>query len=111
MLPRPAVHPDLAPLAAFPSSNQNGAAGSVQIAFGEGERFADAQTGPPEYDDQPAQPQAVGIIARAAHHGDDLLHGRWVRRIAQPLIARRAALVKAGQRRRRPATASGIKQG
>jgi hypothetical protein len=39
--PRPAVHPDLAALAALPSPDQHCATGPVQIALLERERFAD----------------------------------------------------------------------
>jgi hypothetical protein len=42
LLPRPAVHPDLAALAALPAPDEDGAARSVQIAFLEREGFADS---------------------------------------------------------------------
>ena len=42
LLPRPTVHPDLAALAALSAPNAYGAAGSVQIALLERERFADS---------------------------------------------------------------------
>jgi hypothetical protein len=86
------------------------AAGWVKIALTQGERFADPQTGRPEHDDHPAQPKAIWIVAGAAHDRDDLLDGRRVRRIPEPLVSRRAALVKAGQGRWRAASASAIQQ-
>src|SRR6516225_10428039 len=44
LIPRPAVHPDLAALAAFPAANQDRAASRVQVALLERERLADQQT-------------------------------------------------------------------
>jgi hypothetical protein len=41
MLPRPAVHPNLAPPAALPGANQDRAALPVEIGLGQRERFAD----------------------------------------------------------------------
>jgi hypothetical protein len=41
LLPRPTIHPDLATLAALPAPDKDGAAGPVQIALLERERFAD----------------------------------------------------------------------
>jgi hypothetical protein len=42
LLPRPTVHPDLSALAALSAPDEYGAAGSVQIALLERERFADS---------------------------------------------------------------------
>jgi hypothetical protein len=41
--PGPTVHPDLSPFAALATTHQHGAAGPVEIAFLEGEGFADPQ--------------------------------------------------------------------
>ena len=53
---------------------------------------------------------ASGPSPAAQHHGDDLLHGWRVRRIAKPFVARHAALVKPGQGRLRPAAPGTIQQ-
>jgi len=51
LLPGPGVHADLAALAAFAAAHQDRAAARIEVAFGEGERFADAQPGAPQHDD------------------------------------------------------------
>src|SRR5881397_623271 len=58
--PCPAVHPDLAPLAAFPSPDEHRATAAVEIALLESERFADPQPRAPQQDDQRAKPVTVG---------------------------------------------------
>ena len=103
VLPGPAVHADLAPFAAFSSSHKHRATRAVEVALGQRERFADPQTGTPEHDNHAAQAHAIWVNACGAHHGDDLLDGRRVGRVAQTLVARRSVLMKAGQRRRRAA--------
>src|SRR4030081_3839544 len=76
LFPCPAVHPDLAPLAAFPSPDEHGAAAAIKIALLESERFADPQPRAPQQDDQGAEPVTVGTITDRAHDGDDLLNRR-----------------------------------
>jgi len=110
LLPRPRVHADFAALAAFAAANEDRAACGIKIAFGERERFADPQSGAPEHDDQSAHPSPGGVIAGAVHYRDDLLDRRWIGRITLPLVAWRATVVIAGQRRRRTATTSGVRQ-
>lgn len=100
LLPRSAIHPDLAALAALPMSDEYGAAGSVQIALLECEGFADSQSGASEQNDQRAEPVAVGAIADCAHACDDLFNRRWVGRVLLALVARRTASVVAGHGRR-----------
>jgi hypothetical protein len=56
LFPCPAVHPDLASLAAFPAPDEHGAAAAVKIALLESERFADPQPRAPQQDDQRAKP-------------------------------------------------------
>jgi hypothetical protein len=51
----------------------------------------------------------VQTVAGDAHDRDDLLDGGRVGWIAQAFVARRVTGVKAGHRRRRAATAGGIK--
>ena len=71
----------------------------------------DAKAGSPQHRDQPAQASTVQSVADDLHDGDDLRDGRWVGRIPQALVARRATGVKAGSRRRRAATAGCVKNG
>jgi len=54
MLPGPAVHSDLAPPAALPGADQDGAALSVKVGLCQRERFADPQPGSPQHDDHAA---------------------------------------------------------
>ena len=91
------VHADLAPLAALALSDQDRAAASVEVGFGQGHRLADPQSRPPEHDEQPSQPQPVLCFARLAHDRDDLLDPRRVGRIAKASVARRTSGVEAGQ--------------
>src|SRR5947209_20318078 len=74
LLPCPAIHPNLAPLATFPSPNEHRAAGAVEVALVECERFADPQSGAPQQDDQRAKPVTVWAVTDRAHDGDDLLN-------------------------------------
>jgi hypothetical protein len=110
LLPGPSVHPDLAAFAAFAVPNQDRASVGVEVALVQGERFADPQAGAPQHDDQAAQTDRAGVITGGAHHSDDLLDCRRISRISLPLVARRSALVEAGQRRRRALTAAGVQQ-
>jgi hypothetical protein len=57
----------------------------VEVALGQGERFADPQPGAPKHDDHPAESDPIWMIACGAHDGDDLLDSGRVRRIAQAL--------------------------
>jgi hypothetical protein len=86
LLPGPAVHPDLAALAALSAAHQDCAARRLKIALGQGERFADAQPRAPEHNDQAPQPEAIDVLAAGPRHGDDLLDRGWIRRAAQPLL-------------------------
>jgi len=86
LVPGPAVHPDLAPLAAFPAADEHGAAGCVQIALLEAERLADPQPGTPEQHDQRAEPMSLGSITDGSHDRDDLFDGRRVGRILLALV-------------------------
>src|SRR5437867_2779250 len=108
LIPCPAVHPDLAPLATFPSPDEHRAASAVKIALLERERLADSQSRAPQQDDQRAKPVTVGTVPDRAHDGDDLLNRRRIGRVLLALIARRAAPVIAGHRRRRASMAGGV---
>jgi len=63
-----------------------------------------------EHDDQGAQPTAVRTVARAAHHGDDLLDGGRVRGVADAFVAGRSTGVESWHRRRRATTSGGVEQ-
>jgi hypothetical protein len=85
-LAAPPIHPDLPPPATLPDPDQNRAALSVKVALAEGERFADPQSGAPKHDNHGAEPNTLTTVTSSAHHGDDLLHRRRVRRIPKPLL-------------------------
>src|SRR5204863_2070843 len=107
---RPSVHSDLAALIAPGVADEQRAAVGVEVGLVERERLADPQTSAPEYDDHAAQRDTLWTIAGSAHHGDDLLHARRIRRIAKPFVARRNTLVEAGRGRRRAAPPGAIQQ-
>jgi hypothetical protein len=48
LLPRPTVHADLAPAPALTAPHEKRAAGLVEIAFGQLQRFVDPEAGSPE---------------------------------------------------------------
>ena len=65
----------------------------------------DPQPSPPQHDDQRAQPTPVNAMSGGRHDGHDLGDCRRISRIALAPVARRAARVESGHRRRRTATA------
>jgi hypothetical protein len=60
--PVPAVHANLAALAALATPNEDRAASAVEIGLGEVERFADPQPGAPQDHDERPEPSAVGPV-------------------------------------------------
>jgi hypothetical protein len=106
----PRVHTHLAAASAFAATDEQRAAAVVEIGFGERERFLNAQPCAPQNDDQPAKPAAVWAIAGSAHDGDDLLHLGWISRVAQTLVAWRAAGVESRHRRGRSTSTSRFEQ-
>ena len=66
-LPTPRVHADLAATTALAATHKQRAAPVIKIGFGEGQRFLDAQPGPPEDDDQAAQASPVRAVAGRPH--------------------------------------------
>ncbi len=64
LLPRPAIHSDLAAFAAFALAHQDRAATWIKVSLGERERLTDPQTGTPQHDDESTQPDPVGVIHR-----------------------------------------------
>src|SRR5919201_1400863 len=98
LFPGPVVHADLAAPAALAAPHQQRPAARVEVGLGERERLVDAQAGAPEHDDQAAQSAAMDAVAGGAHDGHDLLDGRWVCGVADPLVARRPTGVELRQR-------------
>jgi hypothetical protein len=56
--PSPGVHADLAAASALAATDPHGAPALIEVSLGKSEGFLDAQPGPPEDYDQPAQPAA-----------------------------------------------------
>jgi hypothetical protein len=57
----------LAGLAALAAAHQDRSACRIEVAFGQRQRFADAQPGAPRHDEQSAQAQSVCRSPGAAH--------------------------------------------
>jgi hypothetical protein len=55
----------------------------VEVAFGEGERFLDPESGSPQDRDQSPEAQAVRSIAGGAHDGHNLFDLRRIGGVAQ----------------------------
>jgi hypothetical protein len=109
LLPRPPIHADLPPLAALAATDENAAASSIEVALGQRECLADAQTGAPKHDDQRSGPQSVCRAARDAHDSDDLLNGWRSAGYRRPLLRGGRPQCKPGMvagERRRPAASS-----
>lgn len=100
LLKAPGVHPDLASATALAHAHEQRSASRIEVALGEVKRLLDAQAAAPQDGDQGAQADTVTILACGAHHGDDLLDGRWDSGVQLTLITRRAASVVTGHRRR-----------
>ena len=88
------------------SPDVHAAARCVKVAFCEGERLADSQSGTPQQYDERPRSQTLRRVARAPHNGDDLLDAGRTGRVAQTLVSWRTTAVVTGRRgreRRRPA--------
>jgi hypothetical protein len=110
LLPRPPIHPDLTTLAALSAPDHDSAAGPVQIALLQRQRFADSQAGAPEENDQRAESMAVGAITECAHDCHDLFNRRWIGWVLLALVAGWTTSVIAGQGGGRTAVASDVEQ-
>jgi hypothetical protein len=108
LTPCPAIHPDLAALAALPPPHEHCTTGTVKVALLKSERFTDPQARTPEQHNQRAKPETIGAFAKRTHDSDDFLDGRRIGRVLLALVARRAASVIAGHRRGRAAVAGGV---
>jgi hypothetical protein len=69
LVPAPRVHADLAASTALAVTHQQRPPPRVQVAFGQRERLLDAKAAAPEHHDQRAQPPAMSVVGRLAHHG------------------------------------------
>jgi hypothetical protein len=58
LFPSPRVHADLASAPALAAPDERRAAALIEIGFGQRQRLLDTQSGPPQDDDQTAQPCA-----------------------------------------------------
>jgi len=105
LFPAPRVHADLPAAAALAAAYQQRAAPWVKVLLSKRQRVLHAQSAAPEHRDQRPDSCAVAIVTGVAHHGDDLLDGRRVRRVLLPLVARRTTSVIARERCRRAAPA------
>ncbi len=101
--PSPGVHPDLAAAATFAVAREQRSTPRIRVGLGQRERILDAQPTTPEHNNQRTQPPAVAIIARMAHHGDDLLLCRRVRRPA-PRVAPTSTCASSHVRTSAPST-------
>jgi hypothetical protein len=110
LAPRPAVHAHLTALSAFPTADENRAAHAVEVGLLKRKGFADSEPRAPKQHDQRAQPSAIRAISDGAHHRDDLLDRRRIRRVSLALVARPAPAVVARHRRRRTTMAGDIQQ-
>ena len=97
LFPTPIIHADLAALTALAVTHEQGSAALVEIALGEFESFRDAQPSTPQNDDEAAHPITVDASAGVAHHSNDFLNPRGIRRVAQTLVTWRAPCVVAGK--------------
>jgi hypothetical protein len=81
--------PDLAAPATLAAPHQQRTAPRIEVGLGERERLTDPQPSAPQHNDQAAQPATVDTVTGVAHHADDLIDRRRIRRVAHPLVARR----------------------
>jgi hypothetical protein len=88
--------------------DQNSAAGAVEVALLERERFADPHSGTPKQHNQRSESVAVGAVINRAHHSDDLIDRRRISRVLLALVTRWTASVVAGHGRGRAAVAGEV---
>src|SRR5204862_4481170 len=110
LVPRPAIHADLAPSAALAATYEYRPTTAVEIALGERQRLADPESRPPEDDHEAPQAQPVPSTARGAHDSNNLIDARRIRGIAQAFVPRWPAAVIAGQGCWRTATTSSVQK-
>jgi hypothetical protein len=108
--PPPGIHPDLPARITLPSAHENRPPPRVEIRLDPRQRFLDPKPTTPQHDDQRSQSEPVTIGRRLAHHGDDLVDRRRIRRVDHPLVPRRAPGVMARHRCRRASPTGGVEQ-
>jgi hypothetical protein len=79
--------------------DQYSAAGPVEVALLERERFADPQSGTPQQHNQRTKSVTVGAVTDRAHHSDDLFDRRRIGRVLLALVSGWTASVVAGHGR------------
>jgi hypothetical protein len=108
--PAPAVHPDLAALTAFATSDQERAAVRVEVGLGERERLADRQPAAPDTTIMPRSLRPSGSSPAASMTAMISSTVGGVQRVTKALVAGRQPVVKlvsvAGERSR-PAQSNG----
>jgi hypothetical protein len=77
----------------FPRRTRTAPRARFEIGLGEVKHLADPKARTPQEHDQRPLAGHRRPVASCTHDGDDLLDRRWVRRIAQAVVARRARLV------------------
>jgi hypothetical protein len=82
----------------------------IEVAFGERERFLNAQPRSPQDRDQGAKPPAMRSVAGTAHDGDDLFDLGRIGRVAQAFVARRVAGVESRHCRWRSTSTGTVEQ-
>ncbi len=110
LVPCPAIHPDLASLAALSAAHEHSPSGSVQVAFLVRERRAGPEAGAPQEHDERAESMSVGAVADGSHHRHDLFVGRRISRVLLALVSRGTPSVVPRHRRWRAAMAGGVEQ-
>jgi len=95
LVPGPAIHSYLAAFTSLASTDEDRAAGSIQIAFLKRERFIDPEPGTPEQDDQGAKALTVGAVTDGSHDRNDLLDGGRISGVLLALVPWWAASVLA----------------
>jgi len=96
LVPCPTVHPDLSALAALPTPDEYSAAGAVEVALLERERFADPQSRTPQQHNQRSKSVTVGAVTDRAHHSHDLVDRRRIGRVLLAFVPGWTASVVAG---------------
>src|SRR3954466_13845389 len=105
MFPGPLIHADLAAAAALPAAHEQRASAPVEVKLGSARAAWKRSPARQSTTMKAGNPTSVAAVAGSAHHGDDLLDGRPIYRVAVSLVSWRATGVEPGigarDRRRR----------
>ena len=77
---------DLSALAALSTPDEHSAAGAVEVALLEQERFADPQSRTPQQHNKRSESMTVGAVTDRAHYSDDLFDRRRIGRVLLALF-------------------------